>query len=510
MDRVVEESAALDSALLSQDPEQYDKLAAGLSSKLKKITLDDLSLTPDILNTLSPATHTIVYLHALLVTLETSPAGGKIPARQLPPTALPDGPLWQNIVQALLEFDPVQVRYCGGLLTRLVDYVSWGAEQTSNYVPAIQLLHHVILRLDSTSSTLTSTHRSFIRLCLLAQAYSEAIDILDRPIYHVPTAAQVDQRTYKYLCVDGAPTWKYLNPTTGLTYPITNRMYLEYYLLGGMCYLAMRRYKEAQFFFDTVISAPVFQNIASAIMVEAYKKWILVGLLLNGSVPSMPKNASPTAIKHVRAVSKPYQCVADAFKSGSVQKLRAEIEVGTNIWQDEGNYGLIVEVYQAFRKFSVSRLGRIFGALPIAEVAKRTSPDPTNVDETRAYLQDLVEKGDVQATILQSKQGVQILRFLSSSRTSSSTITRTQTEAEVEKDLKDHTEHLQSLLGYVQDTEHRMEVSREYIDYLKKLKKIRDDDKKNANGNGNGGGTSKGVGRGAANDDIDEDMMEEY
>lgn len=50
MDRVVEESAALDSTLLSQDPEQYDKLAAGLSSKLKRITLDDLSLTPDILN----------------------------------------------------------------------------------------------------------------------------------------------------------------------------------------------------------------------------------------------------------------------------------------------------------------------------------------------------------------------------------------------------------------------------------------------------------------------------
>lgn len=49
MDKVLDESTALDPILLHQDPEQYDKLAAALSFKLRKISPDDLAVTPDIL-----------------------------------------------------------------------------------------------------------------------------------------------------------------------------------------------------------------------------------------------------------------------------------------------------------------------------------------------------------------------------------------------------------------------------------------------------------------------------
>ncbi|EXJ94748.1 hypothetical protein A1O1_03145 [Capronia coronata CBS 617.96] len=497
MDKILDESAALDHVLLTQDPEQYDKLAAALSSKLRKIPLEDLAATQDILTAISPASHTILYLYALLATIEASSANGRGVPRQLPPTVLPEAPLWPHIVQTLLDFDPIQVRYCGPQLTRLVDYVAWGAEQTSNYIPAIQLLHHVILRLDSTASTLTSTHRSFIRLCLLSQAYSEAIDILDRPIYHIPTT-QVDPRTYKYLCSSSDPTWTYLTSATGLTHPVSSRTYLEYYLLGGMCYLAMRRYKDALFFLEVVITAPVLQNVASSIMVEAYKKWLLVGLLLRGAAPSIPKSASQSAMKHIRAAAKPYECVADAFKVGNAQKLRAEIEAGGNIWQEEGNYGLMVEVFEAFRKFSVLRLGRTYDALPISEVARRTSPDASNVDETRVYLETLIAGGDVKAAISDADGTKdQILRFQPAATTF-------KPETEYERHLAVQTRELKSLLGHIQDTEHRMEVSKEYIDYLKKLKKAKDEEKKNPV---LGASTARTA---TAADDVDEDMMEEY
>ncbi|EXJ88878.1 hypothetical protein A1O3_01942 [Capronia epimyces CBS 606.96] len=494
MDKVLDESTALDPVLIVQDPGQYDKLAAALSSKLKKIPAEDLAATQDILTTVSPTAHTIVYLYALLATIEASSGTGKVAPREIPPAVLPEGLLWPHILRILLEFDPIQVRYCGAQLLRLVDYVASGAEQTSNYIPAIQLLHHVILRLDSTSSTLTSTHRSFVRLCLLSQAYMEAIDILDRPIYHIPTSL-VDQRTYKSLCTSSDPTWTYLNSATGLTHPLSSRSYLEYYLLGGMCYMAVKRYKDALFFLEVVITAPVVQNIASSVMVEAYKKWLLVGLLLTGVAPTIPQSASQSAMKHIRAVAKPYECIADAFKSGHAEKLRAEIEAGDNIWQDECNYGLIVEVFQAFRKFSVLRLGSTFVALSVAEVAKRTSPEPTNLDETRSYLQNLIASGEIKAEISDPDGNKdQILRFHPGLASSKS-------EMEVEANLAAQTRQLQSLLGHVQDAEHRMEVTKEYIEYLKKLKKVKDEEKKNS-GPGNG--------RTATADDIDEDMMEEY
>lgn len=263
-----------------------------------------------------------------------------------------------------------------------------------------------------------------------------------------------------------------------------------------MCYLAVRRYKEAFFFLEVVITAPVIQGIASSIMVEAYKKWLLVGLLLNGVAPSIPKSASQSAMKNIRAVCKPYECVAEAFRSCNSQKLRAEIEAGGNIWQEEGNYGLMVEVFDAFRKFSVLRLGRTFAALPITEVARITSPGSASVDETGSYLESLIANGDIKATISDpDDNGDQILRFHPAA-------TSAKSEAEVERDLAAQTQELQSLLSHIHDTEHRMEVSREYIEYLKKLKKAKDEEKKN-------GGTGANA-RAAAADDIDEDMMEDY
>jgi COP9 signalosome complex subunit 3 len=294
----------------------------------------------------------------------------------------------------------------------------------------------------------------------------------------------------KYKCSHLDRPYLFLSPATGLSQQITSRMYLEYYLLGGMCYMALRRYKEALLFLEVVLTTPALQNTASAIMVEAYKRWLLVGLLITGAASPIPKGVSSNAIKHVRALAKPYECVADAFKSGSIDNLRMEIEAGNGVWQEDGNYGLMVEVYQAFRKFAVLKLGRTFAALPLAEVARRTSPDAANVDETRAYLEMLIASGALRATITAG----QSLRFLPSASS-------TKSEAQIESALALQSQELQIVLKHIQDTEHRMEVAKEYIEYLRKLKKLKEEDKKN---------DPKPGGQAAAVDDGDEDMMEGY
>ncbi|OAG38772.1 hypothetical protein AYO21_06967 [Fonsecaea monophora] len=489
MDKLLAESSALVSISLPQEEDRFDKAAKALVNKLSKLSAQDIAPAKDDLDALSPFAHTILYTYVLVAGIETSVASGKAAPKQLPSTALPEGAFWPYITQLLLEFDPIQARYCGAQILRLVDCVAVGAEQTANYVPAIQLLHHVILRLDSTSSTLTSTHRTFLRLCLLSQAYAEAVRILDLPIYHIPPSKH-DFRIHRCLCSNSDQPWTFLSPVTGLSQPITSRTYLEYYLMGGMCYMALRRYKEAMFFLEVVLTAPATQNVASAIMVEAYKKWLFVGLLRTGSTPPVPKSVGQNAIRHIRALARPYEAVADVFKGSNVELLRAEIEAGNHIWQDDGNYGLAVEVFEAFRKFAVQRLSKTFAALSIAEVAKRTSPDPSNLAETKAYIDTLIVTGELSAVVTRSESGTEILRFLPTSAS-------VRPEAQVESALVAQTRELQVLLKHVQDTEHRLEISKEYIDFLKKLKKMRDD---------KGG---KGSGRRAADDDVDEDVMEE-
>jgi COP9 signalosome complex subunit 3 len=74
-----------------------------------------------------------------------------------------------------------------------------------------------------------------------------------------------------------------MNETTGLSSKISYRDYLRYFLYGGMIYLALKEWRKASHFLGTVISMPTMGSV-SMIMVEAYKKWILVGLLEKGKV----------------------------------------------------------------------------------------------------------------------------------------------------------------------------------------------------------------------------------
>jgi len=194
-------------------------------------------------------------------------------------------------------------------------------------------------------------------------------------------------------------------------------------------------------------------------------------------------------LKNLRALSKPYDCLVDAFKTNDMAHLRAEIDAGQKFWQDDNNMGLVIEVFYAFRKFQVQKLGNTFAALPIAEVAQRTSPDPNDLTETTTYITSLIAAGDLNALLSASQStGQPTLRFLA-------TTASTKTEAQIQHSLAHHRAELQALLEAVSHNDHRLEISKEYVDMLKKMKKAKD-----AGGNSDG---SKPTGF----EDLDEDMM---
>lgn len=63
-----------------------------------------------------------------------------------------------------------------------------------------------------------------------------------------------------------------------------------------MIYIGLRDWERALLFVEIVIASPAI-NTTSVIQVEAYKKWVLVSLLLKGhvSLPSPPKSNNITA-----------------------------------------------------------------------------------------------------------------------------------------------------------------------------------------------------------------------
>lgn len=70
---------------------------------------------------------------------------------------------------------------------------------------------------------------------------------------------------------------------SGYSTKITYREHLEYFLYGAMVYMILKDWEKALHFLTVVVSCPVVNSV-STIMVEAYKKWILINLLKNGKV----------------------------------------------------------------------------------------------------------------------------------------------------------------------------------------------------------------------------------
>ncbi|RMD42034.1 hypothetical protein DV735_g3079, partial [Chaetothyriales sp. CBS 134920] len=498
LEKAVGDLPVLDDALRLTDEETYDKIAEAIVTQLTKLGAQDL-VSREALERLPASTHTIAHLIALSAVIDQATASGKAAPRQLPAALLPDGSLWPFISQILVQFDPVQARYVGPSLLKIVDVVEKAAVQTRNIVPAIQLLRHVILRLDPTSSTLTSTHRIYVRLCLLAGAYREGVDIVERPIYHIPSASDKPaSRPYSYICQSHETSATYLGPNTGLTLKITSRAYLEYYIWGALCCIGAGQYEKALPLLKIVILAPSQQQVASLIQVEAYKKWVLLNLLLYGEVRD-PKGAQSATLRNIKAIAREYDCVASAFRSRDIKRLQAEIAEAGDVWETDMNYGLILEVFRAHRRFAVIRLHNTYAALPVSEVARQTSPEPSNVSETIFYLRGLIQSGHLRATLARSKdESDQILRFASAGESHKS-------EAEVELELAAKAQQLQTLLQNISHLDHRTELSTEYIDYLRKLKKAREEEENKKESSGGGAKSKKSV----TVDEFEEDMMED-
>lgn len=202
------------------------------------------------------------------------------------------------------RFDGRQIRYAGTELRRLISMTADKARRTSQVrsngeaqgeatalaniaqpVAAVAPIGSALLRVDPSSSTFTSSHLVFARLCLETRAYHDALPVIDLNIYHFPptTNKAAENSMFPYLCSNHESSCTYLTLDSGLSGKLDYRDHLRYYLFSAMIYMAMKKWKHALLFLEIVMMTPVANN-ASKMQVEAYKKWVLVSLLHKGHV----------------------------------------------------------------------------------------------------------------------------------------------------------------------------------------------------------------------------------
>uniref|UniRef100_A0A673AMB4 COP9 signalosome complex subunit 3 n=1 Tax=Sphaeramia orbicularis TaxID=375764 RepID=A0A673AMB4_9TELE len=126
----------------------------------------------------------------------------------------------------------------------------------------LKILKQAIDKMQMNTNQLTSVHADLCQLCLLAKCFKPALPFLELDMMDI--------------CKEnGAYDAKH---------------FLCYYYYGGMIYTGLKNFERALYFYEQAITTPAMA--VSHIMLEAYKKYILVSLILHGKVQQLPKYTS--------------------------------------------------------------------------------------------------------------------------------------------------------------------------------------------------------------------------
>ncbi|CAM9342461.1 unnamed protein product, partial [Discosporangium mesarthrocarpum] len=223
-------------------------------------------------------------------------------------------------------------------------------------------------KLAPMKTCLSPIHADFLHCCILAKCYGVSSRFVDeRPIF------SVDPRK------------------TGLT-PVH---FLRYFYYSGVVHVGTKRWKDAVDNFRMVISTPA--NTLSALVVEAYKKLVLVSLIFSGKLTPLPKYTSHVVSRQLKSHIKEYIMVDNKFQAGDVEKLKAAVTNGREIFIQDGNMGLVKQVTEALMKRKIMQLTHTYITLSLDDIATTVGLSNSRVAEN--YILRMVESGEICAKI---------------------------------------------------------------------------------------------------------------
>lgn len=253
-----------------------------------------------------------------------------------------------------------------------------------------QVLIIAIEKIQLTETQLTPIHADLCQLCLCSKFFKPALKFLVIDITSIAASEEQQDATTKY--------------------------FLLYYYYGGMIYTALKDYDRALYFFEVAISTPA--SAMSHIMLEAYKKYILVSLILRGKQVTIPKYSSQVITRFIKPLSQHYHELCNVYiNNQSPDAVRAVITKHQETFVRDNNFGLVKQVLATLYKKKIQRLTKTFLTLSLSDVASRASL--SGPSEAEKYVLNMVKRLILKKFVLnfytrQSFFRLNLVRFLQS------------------------------------------------------------------------------------------------
>ncbi|XP_046849535.1 COP9 signalosome complex subunit 3-like [Xenia sp. Carnegie-2017] len=254
-------------------------------------------------------------------------------------------------------------------LCELCHYLTSQLVNKKQPLKGVQILITAIVKLQKSKSQLTPIHADLMQLCLLAKCFKPALPFLNENIVEIMREDCVDE----------------------------SRQFLLYFYYGGMIFTALKKFDRALFFYEIAITTPA--SDISYIMLNAYKKFILVSLIEHAKIISLPKYAPQVVAKYLTPSSSCYHELANAFCSSNPSGMNNIVTKYSDEFTADTNMGLVKQVIKAMYKVTIKRLTKTFLTLSLQDMAARVGLN--NVDEAENYVLRMIEEGEIYASINQ-------------------------------------------------------------------------------------------------------------
>uniref|UniRef100_A0A673AMA7 COP9 signalosome complex subunit 3 n=1 Tax=Sphaeramia orbicularis TaxID=375764 RepID=A0A673AMA7_9TELE len=233
----------------------------------------------------------------------------------------------------------------------------------------VVVLKQAIDKMQMNTNQLTSVHADLCQLCLLAKCFKPALPFLELDMMDI--------------CKEnGAYDAKH---------------FLCYYYYGGMIYTGLKNFERALYFYEQAITTPAMA--VSHIMLEAYKKYILVSLILHGKVQQLPKYTSQIVGRFIKPLSNAYHELAQVYTTNNPAELRSLVNKHSETFTRDNNTGLVKQCLSSLYKKNIQRLTKTFLTLSLQDMASRVQL--SGPQEAEKYVLHMIEDGEIYASINQ-------------------------------------------------------------------------------------------------------------
>ncbi|KAF8964828.1 hypothetical protein BDZ97DRAFT_1918779 [Flammula alnicola] len=274
-------------------------------------------------------------------------------------------PPWQVVQNFCHNFDPDQARLAPDRVTKLAKGIQRLASHIGNPSLAIPPLYDLVTRYPPSPSYLTTIHSIFLLTCVSTRNFLPALPILSHPITEIDTALSPD-----------------LHYTDSLTY----------HYIGGIALAALKRWKEAEEYFEICVTSP--GTYPAALQMEALKKLRLVQLISAGKVPTLPKYAHPQLVRLFKNTA--YNAFINAYPKNAAL-MREIYEKERQTFAQDKNLGLLQQAIARAPRWVLKKLTATYVTLHLADIGRAVKIE--SEDEVRALLLSMIESNDITAQI---------------------------------------------------------------------------------------------------------------